>query len=315
MTAGAPPDARADAAPHPLLALLAAPWARRAGALAGLALLLAAVLLAWSRRDAIAEVAASGPTGAERWLLVAALAATIAVNVVLTGLFFTVLLRRFGRVAAADGVAVTATATLFNYLPLRPGMAGRIAWHRAADGIRVRDGVRTSVEAVAMSALVAGSFLLGVVAARGLGAPAWVGAALPGAAVLVAVIVGRRGPVVAALAIRWVEVLLWAVRAWLAFRLVGVALDLEQALAVAAVGVAATAVPLVSNGIGLREWATGLLAPAIGAGALEEGVAAELAARAVEVLAVLPLGALGAAWLVRRRPGGRDASRDADGTA
>ena len=61
----------------------------------------------------------------------------------------------------------------------------------------------------------------------------------------------------------------------------------------------ATMVPFVSNGIGLREWSIGLLAPLLADVTLERGLAAELVQRAAEIAVILPSGFLGTWWLWR----------------
>ena len=113
--------------------------------------------------------------------------------------------------------------------------------------------------------------------------------------------------------VRLAEVGCIALRAWAAFRLVGAPIGPSAALALAAVAVIVTMVPLTSNGLGLREWATGLLAPALAGVPMEVAVAADLVARAVELLVAGVAGGAGLAWLGRRmRAVGAEAADPAD---
>ena len=75
----------------------------------------------------------------------------------------------------------------------------------------------------------------------------------------------------------------------------------EVAIAFACVSVVASMVPLFGNGLGVRQWAIGLLAPVLTTYRLELGVTAELVNLAGELIMLLLLGTAGAAWLARRR--------------
>jgi hypothetical protein len=59
-------------------------------------------------------------------------------------------------------------------------------------------------------------------------------------------------------------------------------------------------VPLVSNGLGLREWAIGLLSPAIASHDMELGLTADLVNRAAELIVVSVAGVPATLWLTRR---------------
>jgi hypothetical protein len=56
-------------------------------------------------------------------------------------------------------------------------------------------------------------------------------------------------------------------------------------------------VPIVGNGLGLREWAVGLAAPLLTPYVLGLGLAADLVNRATELVVILVLGLGGMAWL------------------
>jgi len=60
-------------------------------------------------------------------------------------------------------------------------------------------------------------------------------------------------------------------------------------------------IPLVSNGLGIREWVVGLLAPVLTTLELSWGVTAELINRAAELIVITIVGLLGTAWLLRHR--------------
>lgn len=274
---------------------------RRAAAwILGAALLAAAVAAAWTRQDALAEAWSAVRSPDPR--RVALLLAAIAANVLCTGAMFLVLVRRYGRVGAVEMQALMAGATLLNYLPLRPGLIGRAAYHRRVHGIAISDVAKTVIQALAISAATAVFFALCVaLAIRG-------GVSVAGPVVVVGVLLlvasaalpRPARPFALAAAIRYVEILLWAVRYDLAFDLVGAPIAFDRALGFACVGVVATMVPIVSNGLGLREWAIGLVAPLLAGADLGVGIAAELLARAAELLVVAPAGLLGLGYLAHR---------------
>jgi hypothetical protein len=111
---------------------------------------------------------------------------------------------------------------------------------------------------------------------------------------------------VLACAARYADVLTWILRYLCAFVAVGRELSLLEVVAFTAVSQAALLVPLISNGLGLREWAIGLLGPALPAwaraGDLSRGlaIAGDLVHRAADVVASVPVGLIGA-WYVSRR--------------
>jgi uncharacterized membrane protein YbhN (UPF0104 family) len=107
-------------------------------------------------------------------------------------------------------------------------------------------------------------------------------------------------PFATVMLVRSVEVLVWAVHAWAAFRLSGWPIGPSTAIGAALVASAANLVPFIGNGLGIREWAVALAAPVIGGYERDAGLAAELAGRAVDVAIAVPLGMAGFAALVRR---------------
>ncbi len=67
---------------------------------------------------------------------------SVLANLLLTGLLFTVLISRYGNVGRVEMQALIATATLLNFLPLRPGLFGRIAYHRTFNAIPAAASVK-----------------------------------------------------------------------------------------------------------------------------------------------------------------------------
>jgi hypothetical protein len=93
------------------------------------------------------------------------------------------------------------------------------------------------------------------------------------------------------------------------FELLGRRLTLPEAAAIAAVSQAAMQVPLFGNGLGIREWAIGLVGPVLpvwmnaGAGGLTRGLglSADLLNRGFELASALPIGLLCTVLVARMR--------------
>jgi len=276
-------------------------WLRRAGYFLGIALLLGAIAMVWRQRSTIA--AALEAVERPDPIAIAMLAGSVAANVVLSAVFIRLLISRYGRVGMLEMNAVVAAASLANFLPLRPGMFGRIAYHKAVNGIAARDTVKTIIQSLVISLAIAvglcGVMLLTHEIGRGL----VVGVTTP--VVLLAAATAIRPARLAATAtlVRYLEVLVWAVRYHAAFTLIGAPIEPDVAVAFACVSVVATMVPFVGNGLGIREWAVGLLAPVLTGYQLELGVGAELINRAAELIVITGLGIAGMAWLRRRARG------------
>ena len=273
--------------------------ARLGGWVLGLALLVAAcVIVLRERHDLAVQLSA---VRSPSWPHVALLLGAVALNLVMTGLFFQVLMRRYGRVGTVEMQSLLAGSMLLNYLPLRPGLFGRVAYHRSVNGIAVRDSVRTVVHALVISGVTAVGFTLLAAAAIHGGVPAgWsVVAPLPGY-VIAWFVVPRHRALVAAALLRYLEILLWAGRYAIAFSTIGLEVYFGEALALASAGVLATMVPFVSNGLGLREWAIGMLAPLLTPHSLGHGVTAELVNRLAELTVVVPVGVVALFDIARR---------------
>lgn len=242
------------------------------------------------------------------------------VSLALTALTFWLLTTRHGRVTPGEMFALIGAAWLLNYLPLWPGMLGRLAYHKKVNGIPVSRSAVTIVWANVLSALAAlltlGGALVSLAWASGddgrLAALALLPAAGAGA---MAAWAAARPPapdpqvwkLLAALAVRLIELQVWAARYVVCFALIGAPIAWGGALALAGVTTLATLIPIGGNGLGLREWAVGLAAPMLPVAltlqtelSTHAGLSADLVNRAMEVLLAIPVGALCAWWIARR---------------
>ena len=109
----------------------------------------------------------------------------------------------------------------------------------------------------------------------------------------------------AAMGLRVADLIVWTLRYWVVFAIADSPVSMAQAAAVAAVSQVAMSVPLVGNGLGLREWAVGLLRASLPAwygvaAASSAGLTADLVNRAAELLVAVPVGLLCAAAVTRR---------------
>lgn len=281
---------------------------KRAGFVIGLLLLGSAIVVVWQHREAVESAweALRSPSPGK----VAALLACVLANLFLTSLLFSHLISRYeGHVGLLEMQAVMSAACLLNYLPARPGLFGRVAYHKAVNQVRARDSAKTIVQASMLSAVVSGYLILAAIVAIRLGVSMWAELCAPFVVLGVGLIWRRwRFWSVAAL-IRYVETLVWGARYALVFNLVGSSAGIEASMALAGVSIVATMVPLVSNGLGLREWTTGLLAPVFTRYPLQVGVTADLVNRAAEIVVFAIAGLIGLSWLAHRRHHYRDRSR------
>ncbi len=264
------------------------------------------------------------------WLLAAVLALPLA-NWILTTISFWLLTRPFGRVGLAEMWALMGVSWLANYLPLKPGLVGRLAYHARFNKIPVRDGARALVHAVLLSAASAG-LLVAFALAAGHPSAAWsmptiVCTALAALGTIAWAAVhsirlrradsdattpppGVRSSLFAAFGVRILDSSVWVVRYLLVFEVVGSPIPLVQAAAVAAVSQAVASLPIVGSAPGIREWSVGVLSTVlppgaqkvIGSGAsaaLSVGLMADILNRIAEVVLAIPIGLSSAAWLAR----------------
>jgi hypothetical protein len=275
----------------------------------GLVVLAAAVWAVVSQRETF-ESAWTSLRATPAWMIVA-LAALPAANLVVTAGVLTLLIRRHGRVGMGEMTALVASAWLLNYLPLRPGLIGRVTYHKVVHGIGVKASVGVQLEAIACGGaalamlLIAGAAVARIDAHDALLACVVLAPGLVVGAVSAAWS-GRRRERGLAVTLRYLDMLLWVARYLLVFRAIGVPVSFVQAAGAAAVSQAVLLVPIVGNGLGLREWAVGAVSAAMPVAergvrvTIAMGLAADLVNRALEVLAAVPLGLLGAAYLSGR---------------
>lgn len=313
-------SARADeAVGEPVVALSRAKrWRSIVGSVLGVGLVALAIAVVAMRPGDLSR-AWEALRRAPWWIVVLAIMLPLA-NWVVVSLALWVITRRHGPVRAGEMLGLVAGAWLLNYLPMRPGMFGRIAYHRRVNGIPVKTSMGLLVISMGLTAsAIALLTVLGLVLrvtpglAGQIGVIAGTGMAI-GALAVVMRVVGGPWHLATALLLRYADMLVWVARYWVVFRLIGQGLSFEQACAIAAVSQAATAVPLSGNGLGLREWAIGLSVAALpawfgevggggasqGGSAMTIGVAADLVNRGIEMLVALPVGLLGLAWIARR---------------
>ncbi|MDQ7014464.1 MAG: lysylphosphatidylglycerol synthase domain-containing protein [Planctomycetota bacterium] len=289
-------------------------WRRVIGAAVGVLLLTAAVWAVWSR-GSVVEDAWNTMREAPAWLVGGALVLPLA-SWLLTAAAFWLLTRRYARVPASDMVQLIGAAWLLNHLPLRPGMVGRVAFHKKYHGMAVGDSIRVMVAAMVCSGVSLGLLLVAAVGVSRVESTLWTAACLAGPTVGVGAVALFARAVgaswwreVAALGVRSLDMLAWVGRYAIVFALVGQDVSVERLVIVAAVCQVAMLVPLTGNGIGLREWAVGLtLAALAGSAATIDvreqaaaiGLAADLLNRAAETVLAVPVG-LACSWLLARK--------------
>lgn len=296
----------------------------------GLALLAAAVY-ALARNsdtltDAYASVRASSP-----WLLALAVVLPILNNLAVS-MSFWVQTRRLGPVTAPEMAALIGAAWLLNYLPLRAGMIGRLAYHKHYHNIAIRDSLAVMVLGMLAGGIsIAVGFALSLTLAAT--TPVITGLAIlatPIPLALIAHVVARaavarnQGPAITlprlashlhgptlclVFALRYLDFLLWIGRYLLVFHLVGSPISFATAAVLAGVCQLALNIALVGNGLGLREWLVALAGAHVPAGLLGTtgrmttaiGLTADLVNRAAEILAAIPTALVSFAYLAHLR--------------
>ncbi len=280
-------------------------WVRWGGFVLGLGLLGGAAWVVLSdpeRFRGLFDRLAEAPWWAGAVILAGPLA-----NWLLVSACLWMLLRRHGRVGLGEMNALVGSAWLLNHLPMRPGLVGRVGYHKMVNGIRVRDAVGSTLWSMGLAG-VAG--VMGLSLATMLPAGAGVRSIILvlggpiGVVGLVAVatgLAGRAGSarLLGALALRYADMAVWAVRYAVVFWVMGASLTPVQIVMVTAVSQIAQLVPLAGGGMGLREWLVGLTAGSL-AHAFDAALAGDLVNRAAETLLVVPVGLLSGAAVARR---------------
>ncbi|MBY0114268.1 MAG: hypothetical protein K2Y21_15760 [Phycisphaerales bacterium] len=281
----------------------------------GLMLLAAAIVAVVRQSDAV--TAAWRALDHQRWAVVPLVFLPV-VCLSLASLSFLVLTRRFGHVGVREMFALLGAAWLLNYLPLKPGVAGRVAYHAAVNGISFKHCIVVVVQTVVVGvSCFAAQFGL----ALGL-ATLWPSSSeLSRAGVLVSpMIVAAAGVLAlrgstrwphawryaASFIFRYLDSLVWGVRYALVLHLAGGTPSVAGCAAIASVSQSSALVPIGGNAIGLREWAVGLTTDALGEEflrggmTLAQGLSAELLNRAGEIAASIPVGVACVLWVARR---------------
>ncbi|MFA6044612.1 MAG: hypothetical protein WC718_06480 [Phycisphaerales bacterium] len=285
-------------------------YARLIACAVGLALMAGA---AWgvARDPAVAHRLLQGiPTWP--WWAVPLLAALPCLNWLLTSAAFYTLTRPRSPISWQEMTALIGSAWVLNFFPLSPGLFGRVVYQRALHGLSVRTNARIIAESIALGWAAVGVLLpLLLLVGRAPGHTSDIPLAiLPLVIITSALLAGagkspRFGPLGTAwaitLALKVADVATWTARYHLVFHLAGTHLTWVQSLAVAVVAQTAMLVPLIGNGLGIREWAVGLLGALLPAAAASTaaGLGADLINRAGELLAAIPVGLFCAAWLAR----------------
>lgn len=210
-----------------------------------------------------------------------------------SGLFFA-LLRRHGSINFLQMQALVASSTVLNFVPLRPGLFGRVAYQQIVCAIPMKRSVMSVVEAAIICCVT--TAWLGLVAAAmhfvGSSLLAAVLAALPALCGLALAMDARsvQRDYLEAIFWRWCDLIAWCGRYWIVFALLGTDLSLEGAVTAACIGAAANMIPLVGSGLGVREWAIGLAGPVLMSWPTDTGLAAELLNRCIDLVVVVPYG-------------------------
>lgn len=270
----------------------------------GILLLVAAVYVVVARADSLGPAMRSA-AGAPRWMIALVLLLPL-VNVALTAASFTLLTRRHGRVGYAEVLALILSSWLLNHLPMRPGLVGRVVYHKAVNRIPVLASIRVIGEQIVLGAIGLGLVLLVVLFTidRPLSWMLGGGAVLLGSTLCAAALVRSTSRTYAlVIALRIADCAVWTVRYLLLFELIGQPIRGSVAAVIAVSSQVAMLSPVP---LGLREWVVGLAAAAMAdshavtVDTMAIGVAADLVNRAAELAVALPLG-LVAGWVVLRR--------------
>ncbi len=282
---------------------------RTIGSILGVCLFIAAVAFAVRKGGDPAQLIEHVRT-APAWLIALAILLP-ALNWLFISLSFLVPMRRHARITAAEMLAVIGAAWLLNYFPLRPGLFGRLAYHKTVNRVAVRDSI--AVTFIGMGCGAASVLItLGIAASLPADSPVvrWTLslAAAPLIAAAAAIALRSRGLAWLPLTFlfRYADLLVWIARYWVVFRIAGQPIGLPASTAFAAVCQASITIPFVGNGLGIREWAIALTATHLPASAIQAGmtlpraVVAEILNRAAEICVAIPVGLSGVVWLARR---------------
>jgi len=285
---------------HPVSSLRQNRWVRLAAALVGLVLVVAAIGYIL-RANVLGELTLADLPG------LAWIGAVILGNLAVTSLLLWLITRSFPAdppVRFARMVELICASALLNFLPLRTGFVGRAAYLKWQHQFALRDSVKVILTSTLLGAIVVIITTIAMLIAPGLAG--WTAAAGGVAALSVASEqLARRFPQgehttgAAWPWLRVIDLVLGAVRLWIAFGLLGVALPFEQAVILAGAGLLVTLVGVTPNGLGMTEWLIAALTAALTPEAAAVGAAAKVIDRAAEAIVACVTGSIG---LVRLRP-------------
>jgi len=246
--------------------------------------------------------------GSPLWLICLCLLLPL-MNWISVSMSFWVMTRRYGPVGPGEMSALIGGAWLLNYLPLRPGLIGRLAYHRSVNEIPLKHSVLViAINSASTGVCALVMITIAILLPGGSRWPVWAAAlaAPPLAMGLVAAGLAPRGGHAwrywANMVLRYIDLLAWVARYAAVFALIGRPISLPLAVAAATASQLAMLVPIVGNGLGLREWAIGLTigaAPAaariLGAGEIStadtpSALTADLINRAAELAVAIPVG-------------------------
>lgn len=296
-------------------------WRRWLGFAIGLCLLVAAVYMVVRQPDELQR--ALNQAHAAPWWLVALAIILPCLNWLQMSAVFWHLTRRRApaRVPIGEMTALIGSAWLLNYIPMRPGLFGRIALHRTLHDIPVRDSTMVLVENIACGAVAIAFALVGIIAMR-FAIPSWQGALLCTALLappLMAIVLlhGAWRTWSQVTLLRSMDLLVWSARYATAAQITGNPVSASEAISLAIVSQIAMLVPLAGNGLGLREWAIGFTAASLPAAwsmssqgmTSETGLLVDLMNRAAELAAAIPVGIVCGMVVARRIAQGKPENR------
>ena len=245
----------------------------------------------------------------------AVMIAAVLVNLLAGGALFWIVTRSFDANPKCGFWRMTclvSASALLNYLPLRPGIAGRAAFMKVHHNLPI--GQSMIVLAIVM---IAGVMIVGGAGTVGLllrdHSELAMGFIIAG--LLVISMVGSemlasftlRRPMIAAWSwpvLRMLDLCAATVRMWTAFQILGHPVPVWVAVVTAAGGMLMVMVGLLPNGLGMKEWMVAGLMTFTGQGsAAAIAAAAALIDRAFEAVVVLPVGLICMRWLAKLEPG------------
>ena len=294
-------------------------WVRWGSRVFGLLLLVAAVLTISRNRLGLAQAWDAMRT-APLWLIASLVLAPL-VNILVVAMSFWLLTDAEGRVGRREMIALITSAWLLNQLlPLSPGLFGRVAYHKAVNGIPVRRTLAATLQVIACSFVAIAVLMATVLAAApfcrsqgSLAACSFAPLVVFGVAALALTAFGParlwgftgvpvwRYP--ACVGLRYIDLLVWVARYALVFAAIGQAVSWDRATIVGAASEVAMLLPVQ---YGPRQWVVALVnarlqgQPGLSVADLTPGLLADVLTAAVEAAVSVPLGIAATLWLRRR---------------